>query len=342
MKFFLFLLCIVILSFGFLQFFDLPIEFSLDFIVEPQATPSEEPSFPHAPGPEEIELAAPGEDFAFSYRGISLGTSLDKVHSILGAPHSILPSEYPFQWYIFHEDYQQYVQVGIANGHVVALYSNDAQWQNPWAFDFNTLSTTVESVLGNSLDRIQKDNIIYLLPEDRHYLLFEVERFYLTVFFDIHNNNQVTSFLLIDQEIENKYHAPLDPDIALAEAYKEQVFYLTNAIRVRHDLPLLTWHEGAAVTALGHSKDMAVQNFFDHRNPQGEDPFDRMAAQGIMYRRAGENIAAGQQNSIFAHEGWMNSLGHRQAILGDFNSLGVGVHLGGPLDAYYTQNFLSQ
>lgn len=41
---------------------------------------------------------------------------------------------------------------------------------------------------------------------------------------------------------------------------------------------------------------------------------------------AGENLAYGQQNSIFAHEGLMNSLGHRKNILNtNFSTLGVGV-----------------
>ncbi|NLL19195.1 MAG: hypothetical protein GX262_09240, partial [Clostridia bacterium] len=38
-----------------------------------------------------------------------------------------------------------------------------------------------------------------------------------------------------------------------------------------------------------------------------------------------------------AHEGWMNSLGHRQNILNkDFKTLGVGV-----AGKYYTQNFVT-
>ncbi len=41
-----------------------------------------------------------------------------------------------------------------------------------------------------------------------------------------------------------------------------------------------------------------------------------MKREGIVYTSAGENIAAGQINAIYAHEAWMNSEGHRKNILG--------------------------
>jgi len=39
------------------------------------------------------------------------------------------------------------------------------------------------------------------------------------------------------------------------------------------------------------SEDMIARDFFDHVNPDGEDPFDRMADVGITYQTAGENFA---------------------------------------------------
>lgn len=66
-----------------------------------------------------------------------------------------------------------------------------------------------------------------------------------------------------------------------------------------------------------------------------------MSAAKVSYSTAGENIAAGQQSAIFAHEGWMNSAGHRRNILADFERLGVGVGFGGDMHTYYTENFYS-
>ena len=53
---------------------------------------------------------------------------------------------------------------------------------------------------------------------------------------------------------------------------------------------------------------------------------------------AGENLAYGQQNSIFAHEGLMNSLGHRKNILNtNFSTLGVGVDFNEKRQPYWTE-----
>ena len=40
-----------------------------------------------------------------------------------------------------------------------------------------------------------------------------------------------------------------------------------------------------------------------------------MKRDGIQFNVAAENLAYGQQSSIYAHEGLMNSLGHRENIL---------------------------
>ncbi|EPZ59307.1 cysteine-rich secretory family protein [[Clostridium] sordellii ATCC 9714] len=67
-----------------------------------------------------------------------------------------------------------------------------------------------------------------------------------------------------------------------------------------------------------------------------------MKKEDIIYSIAGENIAAGQINSVYAHEALMNSLGHRRNILGDYENVGVGVSFGGHYKIYYTQNFYSR
>lgn len=60
---------------------------------------------------------------------------------------------------------------------------------------------------------------------------------------------------------------------------------------------------------------MVKQNYFDHNNLDGESPFDRLKDDDIDFNAAAENLAYGQQNSIFAHEGLMNSLGHRKKYI---------------------------
>ncbi|KMS68854.1 RNA polymerase [Streptomyces viridochromogenes] len=91
--------------------------------------------------------------------------------------------------------------------------------------------------------------------------------------------------------------------------------------------------------ALGHSEDMDARDFFDHTNPDGADPGQRITAAGYTWSTYGENIAMGQQTPEAVMESWMNSPGHRANILNcSFKDIGVGVHKasGGP---WWTQNF---
>ncbi len=121
------------------------------------------------------------------------------------------------------------------------------------------------------------------------------------------------------------------------KVWNVRIFDLANSTRVRFGLKVLEWNDLVAKTARKHSIDMATNNYFAHKNSDGEMASDRGENDGITYLRYAENIAAGQPNGIYAHEAWMNSLGHRENLLGDIDRLGVGVALGGSYDIYYTQ-----
>ncbi|MFD8049417.1 RNA polymerase [Streptomyces sp. WAC 05379] len=92
-------------------------------------------------------------------------------------------------------------------------------------------------------------------------------------------------------------------------------------------------------SAQGHSDDMAARDFFDHTNPDGEDPGQRITAAGYRWSTYGENIAMGQQTPAAVMESWMNSPGHKANILNcSFKDIGVGIH-NGPGGPWWTQNF---
>ncbi|MBQ0996527.1 sigma-70 family RNA polymerase sigma factor [Streptomyces sp. RK62] len=92
-------------------------------------------------------------------------------------------------------------------------------------------------------------------------------------------------------------------------------------------------------SAQEHSADMAARDFFDHTNPDGADPGQRITAAGYRWSTYGENIAMGQQTPEAVMESWMNSPGHRANILNcSFKDIGVGVHEG-PGGPWWTQNF---
>jgi uncharacterized protein YkwD len=93
-----------------------------------------------------------------------------------------------------------------------------------------------------------------------------------------------------------------------------------------------------------HSLDMFERDFFDHVNPDGVDPFQRMNAAGFSGGGGGENIAVGQSTPEEVMQAWMESDGHCANVMRDaFDAIGVAYHPGegrrGLGSNYWTQNF---
>ncbi|WP_225834510.1 sigma-70 family RNA polymerase sigma factor [Streptomyces sp. NK08204] len=118
-----------------------------------------------------------------------------------------------------------------------------------------------------------------------------------------------------------------------------QVVALVNKERAAAGCGPLAQDPQLQKAAQGHSDDMASRDFFDHTNPDGLGPGQRITAAGYRWSAYGENIALGQQTPQAVMDSWMNSPGHRANILNcAFKNIGVGVHTGtgGP---WWTQDF---
>ncbi|MET7391746.1 sigma-70 family RNA polymerase sigma factor [Streptomyces sp. NPDC005529] len=130
--------------------------------------------------------------------------------------------------------------------------------------------------------------------------------------------------------------APADTGTSGEES---QVISLVNKERAAAGCGALTSNSLLATAAKNHSDDMAQRGFFEHVNPDGKDPGDRITAAGYKWSTYGENIALGQKTAAAVMDAWMNSPGHRANILNcSFKEIGVGVHTGagGP---WWTQDF---
>ncbi|MFC5714042.1 CAP domain-containing protein [Thalassorhabdus alkalitolerans] len=125
--------------------------------------------------------------------------------------------------------------------------------------------------------------------------------------------------------------------------FEQEVIRLTNEERTQRGLaPLESYSELSDVARL-KSADMRDAGYFSHNSPNYGSPFDMMSSQGIDYRGAGENIAAGQRTPQQVVDGWMNSQGHRENILrADFTHIGVGHVEGGSYGHYWTQMFVTR
>ncbi len=138
------------------------------------------------------------------------------------------------------------------------------------------------------------------------------------------------------------------PGVIYLERVEAIVFEQTNRARAKAGLPSLHPEPGLVTAARSHSADMLSRSFFDHVNPDGEGPDDRVAR---LHRRlvgnAGENVwtrygsdnPSAEELAGLIMKTWMASPGHRANIERPrFTYLGVGVaSAGGKITA--TQNF---
>ncbi|WP_284641693.1 CAP-associated domain-containing protein [Paenibacillus silviterrae] len=280
-------------------------------------------------------------------KGIAIGDSADTVIARLGQPARKDAAEYPgMTWYIYNQDYASYAQIGVSEGgKVVALYTPSSNWSTDRGIKDGSGKAEVTQSYGTPLKFILKGNTQFIINYGKsggEYATYEADGAYVTFFYDLHKDQTVTGIQVVEKGTEQSLKAFYPKGSSeLASAFERQSLDLANAHRVKLGLPAFVWDDAAAATARKHSQDMAAKGYFDHTNLQGLSPFDRMDRDGIEYRSAAENIAAGQQSAIQAHHGWMNSEGHRVNLLSDNQRLGVGVYFGGDMHIYYTQNFLS-
>ncbi|MHC4661288.1 MAG: CAP domain-containing protein [Planctomycetota bacterium] len=143
------------------------------------------------------------------------------------------------------------------------------------------------------------------------------------------------------------YDPGSNPELALAD--ERSVLDMVNTERANAGLGPLTWCNGLYALAKAHSNDMCARSFFDHVNPENEDPTDRatLGHAGSFtftpicpnpYGGVGENIAHGYATPAAVMQGWMNSPGHRANILNSgYTHIGVGQC--DPCKTHWTQNF---
>ena len=79
--------------------------------------------------------------------------------------------------------------------------------------------------------------------------------------------------------------------------------------------PPLTLSRTLAGVAFGHAADMAEHDYFEHVDPAGQSPADRVRAVGYREKLVGENIAYGPESVDDVVKGWLGSPGHCANIM---------------------------
>ena len=115
---------------------------------------------------------------------------------------------------------------------------------------------------------------------------------------------------------------------------------LLNQARQNEGLEPLKVNLQLSKLAADYALDMRNRKFFAHVDPDGKDPFERMAAVGIDFPNAGENIALSPDVET-AHRMLLDSPLHRENILNPkFTEIGIGVRPDARGGVYLVQEFI--
>jgi uncharacterized protein YkwD len=145
--------------------------------------------------------------------------------------------------------------------------------------------------------------------------------------------------------------ADLQPAADNLGRVRAAILCLHNQVRARKGLPALKENARLRRAALGHSRTMVANDFFEHTTPAGVTMTDRILRSGYVSRNQawslGENLSWGTGEYATprgAIDAWLDSPGHRANLLKrSYRELGVGVVLGNPSTggegATYTVDF---
>lgn len=102
------------------------------------------------------------------------------------------------------------------------------------------------------------------------------------------------------------------------------LFHLHNTYRAENGKSELKCDEDLVAIARAFSQQMCDQGFFDHVDPSGTTPEDRLNAAGVQWAQWGENLLKGNPNPLNVMNSWTASEDNKSTILGDFERLGLG------------------
>ncbi|SHM87604.1 CAP domain-containing protein [Gracilibacillus kekensis] len=281
-----------------------------------------------------------------------INQDIETFQSEFGDPLRKDPSMYNYDWWIYkNENY--YIQVAVKNNKVISIYSNSSTLDfRPLKIgqDVETLETTYTFT-----KEIEVDHLKFKLSEQdlkQRPIVPLSEEVFAQLYLDQFSNKLVGIRMLNKEVLEilkpyelfywgklKEVDAPSESKMEEIElSIEKQIFEITNEVRKVYELETLTWDDQAAQAAKNHSKDMVKENYFSHYSQNGDGLKERLLAANAYYLVAGENIAAHYIDGPAVIHGWLNSEGHREALLKeDYTHLGVGVY-----QSYYTQNFLGK
>ena len=248
---------------------------------------------------------------------IQFGMTTAELQEAMGTAAYTLPAEYEgCEWYVYNADYTKFAMALVKDGEVVGAYVDGN------AFSYENITTASDDAI------LTEEG--YSKYGDKALYRKSTADFIVWAYMDSLGDNTVEG-IIITKQLSSVVSAEI------ISAQEKISFEITNSFRAKNGLTALLWNDSAATVARNHSQDMSDNDYFSHTSLDGSSPWDRMAAAGLTYSAAAENIAWGYWDGIDASYGWINSSGHRGNMLSTtVTNLGVGIDSN---CAYYTQLF---
>lgn len=290
---------------------------------------------------------------------IPLGGSTEEIMRQFGMPTRQYPSQYGYEWWVYYdeENPSTYFQVGIQDDRVVTSYViGEDIFIEPFTLGDSYKKVMKKYELSSEITFEFNGNEYNILLSERelleHPLLQIDDNEWAILYFD-RFSNKLSSVRYLDTETLVKLSpyeltttgemvevSPISEEIKsefeLGEA--QEIFELTNVIRMREDIDAVEWNEEVANVALLHNQDMSTNQFFSDISPTSGDIMTRLTANNITCTDASENIGDDYIDAIALVEEWMNNKYQRENIYNqDVDSIGVSVY-----DNYYTQIFINE
>lgn len=142
-----------------------------------------------------------------------------------------------------------------------------------------------------------------------------------------------------DERIELDFRAQAE-DLSPDTTSESTMLTLLNKERSDKHLKKLDLDENLQMVARKYARQMLEYGFFSHVSKvDGSTALERAVREGIIFQIIGENLAFAP-DVYLAHQGLMNSEGHRANILStDYSRVGVGVIDGGVYGRMFVQVF---
>ena len=139
------------------------------------------------------------------------------------------------------------------------------------------------------------------------------------------------------QPTETPAPTPSPKPVANPEQMAQEVIRLTNIERAKHGKAPLQYHAKLQEAAMLRAKEISI--LFSHGRPDGRI-YDTVFGEAGVGCPDGENIAKGQLTPERVVNAWMNSPGHRVAILSPTAThIGVGFYKSDKGGYYWVQDF---